>query len=73
MRRQQERGEPILFWGWIVSGYWVGLTLGRLLLGKVAQRIGNRRLIEACLSGVVVGMLLVWGCLSWQWRPLPCF
>jgi MFS family permease len=26
----------------------------------VAQRIGNRRLIEACLSGVVVGMLPVW-------------
>lgn len=56
----QQRGGPILFSGWIVSGYWVGLTLGRLLLGKVGQRIGNRRLIEACLSGVVVGMLLVW-------------
>ncbi len=35
----QERGGPILFSGWIVSGYWVGLTLGRLLLGKVGQRI----------------------------------
>jgi fucose permease len=56
----QERGGPILLSGWIVSGYWVGLTVGRLLLGKVGQRIGNRRLIEACLSGVVVGMLLVW-------------
>jgi fucose permease len=56
----QARGGPILFSGWIVSGYWVGLTMGRLLLGKVGQRIGNRRLIEACLSGVVVGMLLVW-------------
>lgn len=56
----QVRGGPILFSGWIVSGYWVGLTVGRLLLGKVGQRIGNRRLIEACLSGVVVGMLLVW-------------
>lgn len=56
----QERGGPILFSGWIVSGYWVGLTLGRLLLGKVGQRIGNRRLIGACLSGVVVEMLLMW-------------
>jgi fucose permease len=56
----QERGGPLLFSGWIVSGYWVGLTLGRLLLGKVGQRIGNRRLIGACLCGVVVGMLLVW-------------
>ncbi|TMD48089.1 MAG: MFS transporter, partial [Chloroflexi bacterium] len=56
----QERHGQILFSGWIVSGYWVGLTLGRLLLGKVAQRIGSRRLIEACLCGVVVGILLVW-------------
>src|SRR2546421_11027920 len=56
----QERGGQILFSGWTVSGYWVGLTLGRLLLGRVAQRSGNRRLIEACLSGVVVGMLLMW-------------
>src|SRR5436309_778114 len=56
----QERRGQILYSGWIVSGYWVGLTLGRLLLGKVAQRIGSRRLIEACLCGVVVGILLVW-------------
>ncbi|HZS75035.1 MAG TPA: MFS transporter [Ktedonobacteraceae bacterium] len=56
----QERHGPILFSGWIVSGYWVGLTLGRLLLGKLAQRIGNRRLIEVCLSGVVVGMVCLW-------------
>ena len=56
----EERHGEILFSGWAVSGYWIGLTLGRLLLGKVALRIGNRRLIEACLIGVVVGMLLVW-------------
>jgi len=56
----ETRGGPILFSGWIVSGYWVGLTVGRLLLGKVGQRIGNRRLIEVCLSGVVVGMVLMW-------------
>ena len=55
----QERHGQILFSGWIVSGYWIGLTLGRLLLGRIAKRIGNRRLIEACLSGVVVGMLLM--------------
>lgn len=56
----QERHEQILFSGWTVSGYWVGLTLGRLLLGRVALRIGNRRLIEACLVGVVIGMVLIW-------------
>jgi len=56
----QERNGQILFSGWTVSGYWIGLTLGRLLLGRVAQRIGNRRLIEICLGGVVLGMLFMW-------------
>ncbi|HWZ19119.1 MAG TPA: MFS transporter [Ktedonobacteraceae bacterium] len=56
----QVRQGQLLISGWIVSGYWIGLTLGRLLLGKISQRIGNRRLIEACLLGVVIGMLLIW-------------
>lgn len=46
--------------GWIVSGYWLGLSLGRLLLGHVAVRIGNKRMIQLCLFGVVVGLLLIW-------------
>lgn len=46
--------------GWIVSGYWLGLSLGRLLLGHVAVRIGNKRMIQLCLLGVIVGLLLVW-------------
>ncbi|HEY6287232.1 MAG TPA: MFS transporter [Ktedonobacteraceae bacterium] len=56
----QMRQGQLLISGWIVSGYWIGLTLGRLLLGKISQRIGNRRLIEACLIGVVIGMLFMW-------------
>ena len=56
----QERNGQLLISGWIVSGYWIGLTLGRLLLGKMSQWFGNRRLIEACLGGVVIGMLLMW-------------
>ena len=46
--------------GWIVSGYWLGLSLGRLLLGHVGIRIGNKRMIQLCLFGVVVGLLLIW-------------
>lgn len=56
----EARGGSTLLSGWIVSGYWLGLTLGRLLLGHVAQRIGSKRLIEMCLLGVIVGVLLVW-------------
>lgn len=56
----EERHGPTLISGWIVSGYWLGLTLGRVLLGLVAQRIGDKRLIEFCLAGVVVGLALLW-------------
>ncbi|MDQ2809293.1 MAG: MFS transporter [Chloroflexota bacterium] len=56
----EERHEAALLSGWIVSGYWLGLTLGRLTLARLAARVGNRRLIEGCLIGVVIGVLLVW-------------
>ncbi len=54
------RHGPLLLSGWIVSGYWVGLTLGRLSLGRVALRVGEKRLIQFCLIGVAVGLLGVW-------------
>lgn len=56
----EERHQDALLSGWAVSGYWLGLTLGRLILGHVGERIGNKRLIQWCLAGVVVGVLLVW-------------
>jgi fucose permease len=56
----EERHGITLLSGWTISGYWFGLMLGRLLLGKVAQRIGDKRLIELCLVGVVIGLLLIW-------------
>lgn len=56
----EARHGPTLLSGWIVSGYWLGLTLGRLFLGHVAHRIGSQRLIEVCLLGVIVGVLVVW-------------
>jgi len=54
------RHAPILFAGWMVSGYWIGLTLGRLTLARVALRVGSERSIQGCLVGVVIGVLLVW-------------
>ena len=56
----EERHGSTLLSGWSVSGYWLGLTLGRLILGKVGQRVGNKRLIQGCLLGVVLGVLLIW-------------
>ncbi|HEX2914556.1 MAG TPA: MFS transporter [Chloroflexia bacterium] len=56
----EDRHEAALLSGWAVSGYWLGLTLGRLVLGKVALRFGNKRLIQGCLVGVATGVLLIW-------------
>ena len=56
----EERHAPILLAGWMVSGYWIGLTLGRLTLARVTLRIGSERLILGCLVGVVIGGLFVW-------------
>jgi fucose permease len=56
----EQRHASILLAGWMVSGYWIGLTLGRFALARVAQRVGSERLLQGCLVGIVIGVLLVW-------------
>lgn len=56
----EERHEATLLSGWLVSGYWLGLTLGRLFLARIAERVGNKRMIQGCLIGVVIGVVLIW-------------
>jgi fucose permease len=56
----EERHGSTLISGWAVSGYWFGLTLGRLTLANLARKFGNKRLIQGCLVGVVVGLLVIW-------------
>ncbi|MCA1725613.1 MAG: MFS transporter [Thermomicrobia bacterium] len=48
--------------GWSVSGYWLGITLGRLTLARLAARltIADASLIRACLIGAVIGVLVIW-------------
>ena len=48
--------------GWIVSGYWIGLTLGRFLLQSLAERlgIGTKQLMFLCIVGIAAGLLLIW-------------
>jgi fucose permease len=56
----EQRHIFTLYAGWIVSGYWLGLMLGRLVLGHVAQRFGEKHTIQCCVFGAGVGILLVW-------------
>src|SRR5438046_5179085 len=49
----EERHTPLLLAGWMVSGYWLGLTLGRLALALVTLRVGSARELSACTAGDV--------------------
>jgi fucose permease len=52
----EEHGQRALFAGWTVSGYWLGLTLGRFLISPAAERLGLSaiRTSYLCLGGVAV-------------------
>jgi fucose permease len=57
-----ERGQGDLLAGNLVSGYWLGLTLGRFLITPIAARLGwdELRTMVACLAGVAGCALGVW-------------
>lgn len=57
-----EHGLGDLAAGWIISGYWFGLTLGRFIISPLANRLGwtSARMMFACLFGVVGSAALVW-------------
>ncbi len=48
--------------GWLVSGYWLGLTVGRLILAKLAEKFGlsSRNLMLAAIIGTVLAIALLW-------------
>ena len=56
----EERHGAELLSAWSISGYWMGLTVGRVILGHFSRRLGDRQLIQLCLGGVVAGVLMLW-------------
>ncbi len=48
--------------GYPVSGYWLGLTVGRFLISPLAARAGATiaGMMYACLAGVIVATRLAW-------------
>lgn len=53
------RNESNLLAGWLISGYWLGLTLGRVFIAPLTNKIGNKMLIHLCLAGVISGVLVL--------------
>jgi len=58
----QARGEHRVLAGYVVSGYWLGLTLGRFLISPFAIRIGASaaNMAFGCLIGVTIVAALTW-------------
>ncbi|GAA0384276.1 MFS transporter [Microbispora corallina] len=56
------RGQADLLAGYTVSGYWLGLALGRFLISPVAARIGmtDTGMTFACLVGITASAALAW-------------
>jgi fucose permease len=56
------REVPDLVAGYTVSGYWLGLTLGRFLISPVTVRIGMSAagLMYLCMAGVIAATALTW-------------
>ncbi|KZT29770.1 MFS efflux transporter [Neolentinus lepideus HHB14362 ss-1] len=46
--------------GYVASGFWGGVTVGRFLLSGLCSMIGERRAVVTLLAGSVVMEILVW-------------
>jgi fucose permease len=57
-----DRHENELLAGWVVSGYWLGLTVGRFILNAIAERLrlSLSGLMYLCLGGVILGIAIIW-------------
>ncbi len=58
----EDRHQNAFLSGWIVSGYWFGLTMGRFVLQTLAERfkISDTTLVYVCMAVVILALLLIW-------------
>lgn len=58
----QGQGHSELLAGYIVSGYWLGLTAGRFLISASTSRagIGPVAMMYGCLLAVILAVVLTW-------------
>jgi fucose permease len=58
----QTRALPASLAGYTISGFWLGLTLGRFLISPIAARAGatTAAMIYACLAGISVAIVAAW-------------
>ncbi|WP_341531370.1 MFS transporter (plasmid) [Nostoc sp. UHCC 0302] len=64
------RGTPEVLAGYSISAYWLGLTLGRLVTGRVVKYLGATRTLDSALTLLAVS-LIAWWLLPTQLLNLP--
>lgn len=64
------RGVPTWIAGYSISGYWFGLTIGRVATGLTIKRLGAIRALDVSFSLLIVG-IACWWLLPQQLWPLP--
>jgi fucose permease len=55
-------GQKAVLAGYTISGYWLGLTVGRFVISPIARRFGMTaaNMTTACLIGVAASVALAW-------------
>jgi fucose permease len=58
----QTRALPDSLAGYTISGFWLGLTLGRFLISPIAARAGatTAAMIYVCLAGISAAIVAAW-------------
>jgi fucose permease len=62
-----DRGTPNWIAGYSVSGYWLGLTLGRFATGKMTSWFGAQRTISGSLILLLLSVLIWWSFPNQLW------
>ena len=61
----ESRGVPPQQAGLVTGSYWAMFTIGRVLAGLYAKRLGVHTLVQGSLAGALLGAALLW------WNPMP--
>jgi len=65
------RGIDAAAAGLWVSAYWASLTIGRILFGAIATRVGTTALLRATMLGCILGAALIWTPAQVPYLDLP--
>jgi fucose permease len=65
------RGIDATTAGLWVSAYWASLTIGRILFGAIATRVGTTALLRAAMLGCIAGAVLIWTPAQVPYQSLP--